>query len=801
MSLNNIHHTPQNIFRDNGPANDGSHSVESNKSYHSMITPSPEPMSPLSGFNSNTLLQHSPMSIAYLLNYDSDNSLMLNSSFSLNLNTPTKRLTKKRKADAQPVDSLHTTKTFRHNKENKPATSNSPDTSTAVSVRSRARPRHSSGMHERAVRKLSASFARVPMRTPEKLFQLLRPSGSPTRVSGSKVVADVNFTDADYRGLCRVDKSLVCKGFWESIEKVGRVCLPRRSGKTYNMTQMLLFFSMLPEAENLDRVFDSVIDDMSLEDGQYRIKADKFATTYKNMIQSIFESLSAFVSSQFGRYILLVDEYDIPFISIHLADWDIKTKKAAQGIMKLLLQTMFKDNIHLRKGLLTGVFEIPLTELGSGANNIKEIRMIPTEESDIQSSILSASSPHSGGGLDALTDSFWFNAKEVELMLDQSAKTHPSISTYKPCIMATIKDWYNGYYIGRFRGKYNPWSVSSFIETLCNTLSQTPAPHSAEQMRAITQSAARAFWVTTGTTGLIEAQIDKYRGQFVHLAKRLLSDYESFKNPEGRSSRSPAPVPLVATRLNLINYDGNRFSEPGLLTLCLYAGYLTRRESTSVCIPNHEVYQVWLQLFARAVMGSEMADSSANYMRGALLQELFCGSTELLSTLAISSHGVLSNHNTYKEKDYANHVANTLMAVSRFGMLTHPDQRAVSISHVVPIREGHTGIGRCDYAMRLFGSDNQPNRFGVIIEFKLIENHRRDDSRYHERLAAEGLRQISEKNYDSFLLGCLERMDVGMAIGNNVVYSTCQLYRRESVDSPWYPVDSLVDDQSNKSFV
>ncbi|KAJ1641589.1 hypothetical protein LPJ64_006446, partial [Coemansia asiatica] len=113
---------------------------------------------------------------------------------------------------------------------------------------------------------------------------------------------------------------------------------------------------------------------------------------------------------------------------------------------------MFKDNDNLLKGLLFGVFEIPLTELGSGANNIKEIRMIPTEESDIQSSILSASYPHSGSGLDALTDSFWFNAQEVELMLDQSAKTHPAISVYKPCIMTTIKDWYNGYYIGRFRG-------------------------------------------------------------------------------------------------------------------------------------------------------------------------------------------------------------------------------------------------------------------------------------------------------------------------------------------------------------
>ncbi|KAJ2365931.1 hypothetical protein IW150_006083, partial [Coemansia sp. RSA 2607] len=451
MSFNKIYHTPQNIFRDNGPGNDGSQSAESNKSYHSMITPSPEPMSPLSGFNSNTLLQHSPMSIAYLLNYDSDNSLLLNSSFSLNLNTPTKRPTRKRKADAQPEDSLHTAKTFRHNKENKLVTSNSPTTSAAVSVRSRARPRHSSGMNERAVRKLSASFARVPMRTPEKLFQLLRPSGSPTRVSGSKVVADVNFTDADYRGLCRVDKSLVCKGFWESVERVARVCLPRRSGKTYNMTQMLLFFSMLPEAENLDRVSDSVIDDMSFEDGQ--VAEMTLAEKCRAKREWLFRDS-------------LLKSMDPQFYETHF----------------------------MKKGLLTGVFEIPLTELGSGANNIKEIRMIPTEESDIQSSILSASSPHSGGGLDALTDSFWFNAKEVELMLDQSAKTHPSISTYKPCIMATIKDWYNGYYIGRFRGKYNPWSVSSFIETLCNTLGQTPAPHSAEQMRAITQSAARAFW-------------------------------------------------------------------------------------------------------------------------------------------------------------------------------------------------------------------------------------------------------------------------------------------------------------------
>ncbi|KAJ1914752.1 hypothetical protein LPJ71_002239 [Coemansia sp. S17] len=460
---------------------------------------------------------------------------------------------------------------------------------------------------------------------------------------------------------------------------------------------------------------------------------------------------------------------------------------------------MLKDNDNLRKGLLFGVFEIPLTEMGSGANNIKDIRMIPAEESDIQGSILTAAHPHSGCGMDALTDSFWFNAHEVEQMLDNSTKWCTRIAKHKTFILQTIKKWYNGYYIGRFRGKYNPWSVSSFIEALCGLLSQTTSDEEAD-IAAITKSAARAYWVTTGTTGLIEAQIDRHRPQFIHLAKRLLCDYEATKSKAEGSSPdrtslepSPPPVPLVSTRLNLINFDSELFSEPGLLTLCLYAGYLTRRLSTSVCIPNHEVYQVWLQLFARAVLGTELADNSTNNARGALLSELWANKTNLLCTLATSSHGVLSNHNNYLENDYANHVANTIMAVSRFGMLTHPKQRTVEISHVVATRENHAGNGRCDYVMRLFSSKNQPNQFGVVIEFKLIENSRREDTAYHRERAEEGLRQIGIKNYDACLVGCLERMDVGMAIGNSAVYAMSRLYKRQTVDEPWTKVDTFVD--------
>ncbi|KAJ2646152.1 hypothetical protein GGH99_008111, partial [Coemansia sp. RSA 1285] len=135
-------------------------------------------------------------------------------------------------------------------------------------------------------------------------------------------------------------------------------------------------------------------------------------------------------------------------------------------------------------------FEISLTEMGSGANNIKDIRM---------GNILSTSHPHSGSGLDALTDSFWFNVNEIELMLDSSAQQCPRILAHKPVILKTVRDWYNGYYIGRFRGKYNPWSVSSFIESLCNLLNKTTS-NKADDVKRIVNSAAKAYWVTTGST-------------------------------------------------------------------------------------------------------------------------------------------------------------------------------------------------------------------------------------------------------------------------------------------------------------
>ncbi|KAJ2340011.1 hypothetical protein GGH91_004307, partial [Coemansia sp. RSA 2671] len=384
--------------------------------------------------------------------------------------------------------------------------------------------------------------------TPEPRPELLalKASSSPTRVSGTRVAASVKFADTGTNSLCKVDKSLVCKGFWDTIVEIGRICLPRRSGKTYNLTQLLLFFSMSPELDHLEAMPDSMFAEttgeadvatqcrkqreclfkgsllQTMHQGFYdehfmkypvlhislskckgasfgtfiRALCDTLATVaqkwvveielsgtainsrarrpfkqlesdlelyqrsrsmpasqmadYTDLAQSLFQSLSMFVAQQFGKYLLLIDEYDIPFITIRLATWSNGEKKAAREVMKLLFQLMVKDNKYLLKGLLFGVFEIPLTEMGSGANGIRDICMVPAEENDILGGVLMAAHPHSGCGMDALTDAFWFNAHEVEQMLKNSTEWYVRIAEHMPLILQVIKTWYNGYYIGRF---------------------------------------------------------------------------------------------------------------------------------------------------------------------------------------------------------------------------------------------------------------------------------------------------------------------------------------------------------------
>ncbi|KAJ1670664.1 hypothetical protein GGF38_001364, partial [Coemansia sp. RSA 25] len=244
---------------------------------------------------------------------------------------------------------------------------------------------------------------------------------------------------------------------------------------------------------------------------------------------------------------------------------------------------MLKDNDNMLKGLLVGQFEVPLAEMGCSSDSIQTIRTIPAEESDIQHSTFTMAHPHSGRGMDALTDSFFINAQEVEQMLDVVAKRYPRLAQHKSCILQTARTWYGGYCIGRFQDKYNPWSINSFIMSLCSFPGLRFWDEDVDVIR-ITNEAAKVYWMTEGITRLIGAHITRHRKHIAHLAKRLLYDYEVAQRKTDDDSlcmnialATLPPVALTASWLDLLDFDSGAYYEPTFLSLCLYGGYLTRR--------------------------------------------------------------------------------------------------------------------------------------------------------------------------------------------------------------------------------
>ncbi|KAJ2382333.1 hypothetical protein GGI23_007390, partial [Coemansia sp. RSA 2559] len=228
------------------------------------------------------------------------------------------------------------------------------------------------------------------------------------------------------------------------VQLSGRICLPRRSGKTYNLIQLLLFFSCAPEKSHV-KVPDSAVEELGHSAEQIRLMSiaekcrlkrellfkdsllkekhpafvkehfmkypvihisfslckapspgaflvslcaaiataaehwleehtmiegvdvdsndnklndlrcsvsvyksarfdfKEFASRRAGLPIQLFNCLSGFVRRHFGKYILLIDEYDVPFIYTHSESCSDETERwKMQNLLKRLIQTMFK---------------------------------------------------------------------------------------------------------------------------------------------------------------------------------------------------------------------------------------------------------------------------------------------------------------------------------------------------------------------------------------------------------------------------------------------------------------------------
>lgn len=183
--------------------------------------------------------------------------------------------------------------------------------------------------------------------------------------------------------------------------------------------------------------------------------------------------------------VILIDEYDSP---IHIA-WLHGFYNEAIPFFRDLLSGALKDNVHLEKGVLTGILRVAKESIFSGLNNFG----ISTVTS-----------------FDLFQNKFGFTTQEVQKMLADHGMNGSE--------WQEIEAWYDGYRFGS-EVIFNPWSILNYVENPAN--------------------GTQPYWVNTSDNAIlkrlffrgasnISAHLDSLlRGETVSVA---LGDHVSFQD-------------------------------------------------------------------------------------------------------------------------------------------------------------------------------------------------------------------------------------------------------------------------------
>ena len=330
---------------------------------------------------------------------------------------------------------------------------------------------------------------------------------------GMSDYCDVKKANAYY-----VDKTRMIEELLQSNDKVTLITRPRRFGKTLNMSMLAEFFDVTKDSRELFEdtyiyqtkyvkemnqwpvIFLSFFDCKGnenimigsliehLEDlyAQYypvyttfdeKELKDKLCQTYDELkkgnhfsnvvlIKNSLKRLMQFLSKKYKKdVILLIDEYDTPFMSAYAGKYYEEVKDLLTG----MLSSALKDNQYLYKGVLTGIQRIAKENLFSGLNNLEVCSMQDEKYKDM----------------------FGFTEDETRELLEAH---HLELNQ-------NVKDMYDGYTIAGIE-IYNPWSVLNYTD----------------------KGILAPYWINTGSNELIcqllEMSNDKVKAQYVELLEK-----------------------------------------------------------------------------------------------------------------------------------------------------------------------------------------------------------------------------------------------------------------------------------------
>ena len=316
-----------------------------------------------------------------------------------------------------------------------------------------------------------------------------------------------------------IDKTKMIEMLLNSGDEVTLITRPRRFGKTLNMSMLAEFFDIMKDSKKLFEdtyiyqteyvkeinqwpvIFLTLKDCKGIKEKLlrqlYMVLSKEFSKYYDefqglkdrflskqlleicdvlletdismNGVVTIINAIELFIRFLYEKYhkqvILLIDEYDTPFMSAYAGKYYEQVKDLLTG----MLSSALKDNEYLYKGVLTGIQRIAKENLFSGLNNLEVCSMQDEKYKDM----------------------FGFTEDETRTLLEAH---HLELNQ-------NVKDMYDGYTIGGVE-IYNPWSVLNYAD----------------------KGILASYWINTGSNDvicqLLEKSSNKVKVQYVELLEK-----------------------------------------------------------------------------------------------------------------------------------------------------------------------------------------------------------------------------------------------------------------------------------------
>lgn len=277
-----------------------------------------------------------------------------------------------------------------------------------------------------------------------------------------------------------IDKTVFIKEWWENGDTVTLITRPRRFGKTLAMSMLEKFFSVSYAGKG--RLFENlhIWKEKGYQElqGTYPviflsfadIKAGSYGEAYEGIcrvigreyrryssmmesdcflqsdrkqfhkilngeanivdIRSSINQLSEYLYMYYGkRVILLLDEYDTPMQEAYVNGYWTELAE----FMRKLMNSTFKTNVYLERGIMTGITRVSKESVFSDLNNL----VVVTTATKLYET------------------AFGFTENEVFQALKEFGLQDKK---------EEVKHWYDGFRFGNCESIYNPWSVIHFLK-------------------------------------------------------------------------------------------------------------------------------------------------------------------------------------------------------------------------------------------------------------------------------------------------------------------------------------------------